>query len=100
MKVRPEFLHAAEEVLPFAELQSNGARVLQKLRETGRSVVLTEEGRPAAVLMTPEELENLHSREQVLGAIAEGLADAESGRVVSHEELRRELEAEFGAFTP
>jgi predicted transcriptional regulator len=36
------------------------------------------------------------SREQVLAAIEEGLADIETGRVTSHEDLRAELEAEFG----
>lgn len=36
------------------------------------------------------------SREQVITAIEEGLADGEAGRVISHEALRAELEAEFG----
>jgi len=36
------------------------------------------------------------SREQVVAAIKEGLADVEAGRVISHEDLRAELEAEFG----
>lgn len=36
------------------------------------------------------------SREQVIAAVEEGLADAEAGRVIRHEALRAELEAEFG----
>ena len=36
------------------------------------------------------------SRKHVVAAIEEGLADGEAGRVMSHDDFRAELEAEFG----
>ena len=36
------------------------------------------------------------NKDQVIASIQQGLADIEAGRVISHEDLRAELEAEFG----
>jgi PHD/YefM family antitoxin component YafN of YafNO toxin-antitoxin module len=59
--------------------------------------VITQNGKPTAVLITPEEFDRLHERDRFLAAVREGLADSEAGRIVDDRVLTDELEAEFGA---
>jgi prevent-host-death family protein len=77
----------SEDVLPIGEFKAKAAAVLRKLREHRRPVVLTQNGRPAAVLISPEEFDRLAERERFIAAVEEGLADARAGRVVDDDLL-------------
>lgn len=44
----------------------------------------------------PEEFDRLTTRARFVAAVQDGLADHEAGRVISHEELGRRLDARFG----
>jgi antitoxin YefM len=90
-------LQLSEDILPIGEFKTHASQVLRKLRESQRPVVITQNGRPAAVLITPEEFDALHYQERVREAIMEGLADSEAGRVFEDEEVKRLLDKEFGS---
>jgi prevent-host-death family protein len=70
--------------------------VLRELKDSQRPVVITQNGRPAAVLITPEEFDRMRERESFLLAVREGLADAEAGRLIEDDEVERILNEEFG----
>jgi PHD/YefM family antitoxin component YafN of YafNO toxin-antitoxin module len=59
-------------------------------------VVITQNGKPAAVLITPEEYDEVQEHRRFLSAIQEGLDDVTAGRTFSDEELDAELETELG----
>jgi PHD/YefM family antitoxin component YafN of YafNO toxin-antitoxin module len=61
-----------------------------------KPVVITQNGKPAAVLITPEEFDNMQERYRFVAAVQEGLADVEAGRLLDSDEVRRQLDAEFG----
>lgn len=90
-------LHVAEDILPIGAFKSQAASVLRSVRETGRAVVLTQNGRPAAVLLSPEDYDRLLERERFIAAVEQGLSDADEGRTVTDDELGRELDLAFGA---
>jgi prevent-host-death family protein len=90
-------LQLSEDILPIGEFKTHASQVLRKLRQSQRPVVITQNGRPAAVLITPEEFDALHYREWVIAAVSEGLADSEAGRVYEDEEVKRLLDEEFGS---
>jgi prevent-host-death family protein len=92
-------LHLSEDIVPLGELETQASRVLQKLRASHRPVVITQNGRPAAVLITPEDFDRIRERERFMAAVQEGLADAEAGRLLTSEEVDRELDLEFGPLT-
>jgi len=46
--------------------------------------------------MSPGEFDRIRERQAFLEAVAQGLTDLQAGRVVSDEELRIQLDAEFG----
>src|SRR5262249_27560323 len=89
-------LQISEDILPIGEFKTRASQVLRTLRESQRPVVITQNGKPTAVLITPEEFDRLHERERFLEAVREGLADSEAGRVVDDKVLTRELDAALG----
>ncbi len=90
-------VQVSRDILPVGELKTHTSRVLRRLRAAQRPIVITLNGKPAAVLITPEEFDRLYERERFVEAVGKGLADAEAGRVVDDEALSGELDAEFGA---
>lgn len=86
----------SENVLPIGEFKTQASSVLRKLRQSQRPVVITQNGKPAAVLITPEEFDKMHERDRFVVAVQEGLADLEAGRLLDSDEVRRQLDAEFG----
>ncbi|NOY92752.1 MAG: hypothetical protein GXP55_16300 [Deltaproteobacteria bacterium] len=46
--------------------------------------------------MSPEEFDRMRERQAFLEAVAQGLADMQAGRVITDDELRMRLDAEFG----
>ncbi len=89
-------LNVAEDILPIGEFKTHAAQFLRKLHEHGRPLVITQNGKPAAVLITPEEFDHLREHHRFLAAFRQGLADADAGRVLEDADLERELDAELG----
>jgi len=75
----------------IAEFKGQAAHWLRRLAETGEPVVITQNGRPAGVLLSPSEFDRLQERQRFLESIAKGLADAEAGRLMETRELKRRL---------
>jgi prevent-host-death family protein len=78
-------LRVSEDIVPLGEFRTHTARVLGRLHEQRRAVVITQNGKPAAVLVTPEEYDRLNESCRFVAAVAEGLADVEVGRLVDDE---------------
>jgi prevent-host-death family protein len=87
----------SEDVLPLGEFKTQASRVLRKLKESQRPVIITQNGRPAAVLITPAEFDLMRERERLMAAIQEGLADSEAGRVLEDDEVERLMDEKFGS---
>lgn len=87
----------SEDVLPIGEFKTQASRVLRKLKESQRPVIITQNGRPAAVLITPAEFDQMRERERFMAAVEEGLADSEAGRVLEDDEVERLMDEEFGS---
>ena len=70
--------------------------LVRQVRDTGQAVMVTDDGEPAAVLVTPAEFAVLREHRRFVAAVEEGLADARAGRTLSTNELKASLEAERG----
>ena len=89
-------LQVSQDIVPIGKFKAHASRLLRDLRKDQRPLVITQNGKPAAVLVSPEEFDRLTEREQFLSAVREGLADSEAGRVVSEDELTKELDRALG----
>ena len=85
-------IHVSDDILPLGEFKTHASRVLRQLRQEGRPVVITQNGRPAAVLVRPDEFDRLSERDRFVAAVKEGLADSEAGRVVDDRDLDADLD--------
>ncbi len=86
-------VQVSEGIVPLGEFKARAAKLLRRLASTGEPMVITQNGRPAGVLLSPREFDRLQERQRFLESIAAGLADAEAGRVVGTVELRERLQA-------
>ena len=80
-------------IVPLGEFKAQAARLLRRIGESGQPMVITQNGRPAGVLLSPREYDRMQERQRFLESIAAGLADAESGRTMTTMELRERLRA-------
>ena len=62
---------------------------MKKVQVTGQPLIITQNGRPAGVLLSPVEYDNLVYRKQFIESVEQGLAAAESGKVYSTDEGRK-----------
>ena len=89
-------IRVAEDILPLSELEAHATEVVEGLRARGRPTVITQRGKAAAVLISPEEFDRLSYEAHVVSAIEQGLADADAGRVVDDEDLDGILASRIG----
>jgi prevent-host-death family protein len=85
-------LKVAEDIVPVGEFKGQAARWLRHVAESGQPVVITQNGKPAGVLVSPSEYDRLTERQRFLESVALGVADAEAGRTMNTKELLRRLE--------
>lgn len=88
-------LRISEDILPIADFKARASEVVRRLREHRRPVVITQRGKPAAVLLAPEEFAQLVNGAGFVSAVGEGLSDVAAGRVLSDEELDAALDEQL-----
>jgi predicted transcriptional regulator len=59
-------------------------------------VVVTLNGKPAGVLLSPLAFDQLTEQARFVSAVNEGLADSDAGRVHAHTEVKKRMRARFG----
>ena len=84
-------LRVSQDIVPMAEFKGQAAHWFRRVAENDQPVVITQNGKPAGVLLSPAEFDRLVERQRFLQAVAVGAADIEAGRVMSTEELKRRL---------
>lgn len=86
MATRP--LRVSDDILPIGEAKARLSAILNGLNARNRPVVITQNGRPAGVVLTPAEYDRLTERDRVAAAVEEGLADVEAGRIHTTDDVR------------
>ena len=76
---------------PASEFSSDAIATLERIRDTRQPVALRHNGRDVAVVVDIESYQSLLSELDLLRDVQVGLADADQGRVVPHEEVRQLL---------
>jgi len=60
------------QIIPITDLRQDAASVLQQVRESDEPLVITQRGRPAAVLLSIEAYEKSDRGRQLLLLLAQG----------------------------
>ncbi len=82
----------SEDIVPLGEFKAQASRLLARLARDRHSLVITQNGRPAGVLLAPAEYDRIREQQRFLESVAAGIADADADRVMGTNELRKRLE--------
>ncbi|MGK5082381.1 type II toxin-antitoxin system Phd/YefM family antitoxin [Bdellovibrionota bacterium FG-1] len=84
----------ARDIVPIAEFKAQSASWLDRVRASGQPVVITQNGRPAGVLISPEEFDRIQhqSADFVRSEIRAGEAAIIADKVYTAEEVKAHLE--------
>ncbi len=81
------------DIVPVAEFKRHISKWFKGLRDTGHPVIITQNGKPAGVLLSPTDYDELVYGRSFLDSVSRGISDAETGRTYSTEEIRAVLAA-------
>jgi prevent-host-death family protein len=79
-----------------SEFAADATSHLRHVRDTGNSVVVTEDGEPSVVLVSAAEFAELSERARFVAAVQDGLDDVAAERTMTTAELKSSLERERG----
>lgn len=99
-RVGSRSFQTAEDIIPIAELKANMSEIVRELDERPRPLVVTLNGKPAAVVMSPREYDRLAYQSRFIDAVAAGLSDVQAGRTYDGEQAVSELMTELGLKKP
>lgn len=82
----------ANDIIPVGQFKSGLAKYLKEIQNKRNSLIITQNGKPAGVLMSPSEFDDLRQTKFLIDSISRGLSDSEKGEVFSTSKLRSELQ--------
>lgn len=82
----------SEDVVPLGDMKVNPGKIVRRVDETGRPVLLTSHGRGVAVIQGLSEYEAAQEERDFMRAVVAGLADIEAGRISSLDDVKRSLD--------
>lgn len=65
--------------------------MLHEVKSSHRPLVITQNGKAAALLISPTDFDLLTEQLRFIDAVQRGLADVQQGRVLPDEDLNKEL---------
>ena len=79
------------EIVTLDEFKANFSKIVQEIGASDEPLVVTEGGRPVAILISPNAFQQLSELKDILESVAAGLADSDAGQVVNDGKVRRWL---------
>ena len=79
----------SQDVVPLGDMKVNPGKIVRRVDETGRPVLLTSHGRGVAVVQSLSEFEAAQEEREFMRAVVVGLADIDAGRVKSLADVKR-----------
>ncbi|MCJ7600769.1 MAG: type II toxin-antitoxin system Phd/YefM family antitoxin [Desulfobulbaceae bacterium] len=86
-------ISVTNDIVPIAEFKKSISKWFKSLQDAGHPLIITQNGKPAGVLLSPNDYDELVYRKSFLDSVGRGISDAESGRTYRTEEVRAALAA-------
>jgi prevent-host-death family protein len=84
------------DIIPIAEFKTGISKWFKSLNESNHPLIITQNGKPAGVLLSPKDYDEIVYNKAFLESIARGISDADSGRTMTPKELKARLESRRG----
>ncbi|TFG90231.1 MAG: type II toxin-antitoxin system Phd/YefM family antitoxin [Syntrophobacterales bacterium] len=86
-------ISVTNDIVPIAEFKKSISKWFKSLQSTEHPLIITQNGKPAGVLLSPRDYDELVYNKAFLDSVARGISDSESGRTYSTGEIRAALTA-------
>lgn len=80
-------IQLSNDVVSIGELKTQAAAILRRIRQERCPVVITQHGRPAGVLISPQDFDELCDALQFVESVRRSISDSDSGKLVDDENL-------------
>ena len=81
-------INISQDIVPVGEFKTGISKWLRSIREKNHPVIITQNGKPAGVLITPDEYDKLAYTQEFRQSIDRGLDDIKSGNTYTTKELK------------
>jgi prevent-host-death family protein len=81
----------SDAIEPVTVLKTKSAELIRKARDTGKPIVITQNGRATAVLQDVDSFQRQRDALHMLKLVAKGTQELREGRGVSHGKAKRRL---------
>jgi prevent-host-death family protein len=92
-----QHVRVSEDFVPVSEFKAQAADMLKRVGDTRKPLVITQNGRPAGVLLSPAAYDDLMERTEFIASVGAGLADIEAGRTEAHAVVAKRLRKKYPA---
>ncbi len=86
----------SNDIVPIAEFKTYISKWFKTLQTSGHPLVITQNSKPAGVLLSAADYDQLVYRKSFLDSVERGMSDAENGQTRTTDELRRALRERRG----
>ncbi len=90
-------IRTSEDIVPVSDFKAKASEWLKRIKGSGHPLVITQNGRPAGVLLSPAAFDELTERHQFVDAVQEGMADERAGRSFTSDEVFEAIEKRIAA---
>lgn len=86
-------LKVSRDVVTLAEFKSQAATLLERISTSSQPLLITQNGKPAGVLLSPAEFDRIQEQEthRFVASVSRGLQDADSGKVLTSAQTKSRL---------
>ena len=81
----------AKGIEPVTVLKTKSAELIRQARETGQPIIITQNGKPTAVLQDVESFQRQREALTLLKILAQGDQEISQGKVLTHDAVMRSL---------
>ncbi|MFA6597575.1 MAG: type II toxin-antitoxin system Phd/YefM family antitoxin [Ignavibacteriaceae bacterium] len=85
-------ISVSNDIVPVGQFKAGLATYLKEIQSKRNSLIITQNGKPAGVLISPMEFDELRQTKLFIDSISRGLADSEKGEILTTAQLRKELQ--------
>ena len=84
-------INISNDIIPVAEFKAGMKRFLHSIKNSQHPIVITQNGRPAGVLISPEEYDNLVQNKLFLESVSRGISEADNNLLFTTEQTKEQL---------
>ena len=86
-------LKLSKDVVTLAEFKSQAASLLERIGSSSQPLLITQNGKPAGVLLSPAEFDRIQEQEssRFVTSVNRGLQDADRGQVLTSSQAKSRL---------